>query len=94
MSINPLEESIMPSTAATVEEPVSSEQLDHVAGEKDRLIVVREGKEVAAVVPLEDLEILEELDDLLEQADIEAARKEAQEKGTVALGEVKARLGL
>lgn len=84
----------MPSTVAMVEEPVSPELLDRVAGEKDRLIVVREGKEVAALVPLEDLEILEELDDLLEQADIEAARKEAHQEGTITLREVKARLGL
>jgi prevent-host-death family protein len=84
----------MPSTPASIEEHSISDLIDKVAGEKNRLIVVREGKEIAAVVPLEDLEILEELDDLLERNDIDAARKEAQEKGTIALEEVKARLGL
>jgi len=84
----------MPSTPASVEEQHISDLIDKVAGQKDRLVVVREGKEIAAVVPLEDLEILEELDDLLEQTDIEAARKEAKDKGTIPLEEVKARLGL
>ncbi len=84
----------MPNIPATIEEHHISDAIERVTSEKDRLIVVREGKEIAAVVPLEDLETLEELDDLLEQADIEAARKEAQEKGTIPLQEVKARFGL
>ncbi len=32
-----------------------SSVLDHVRTDKDRVIVIREGKEVAALVPLEDL---------------------------------------
>jgi len=84
----------MPSKPASVEEGHISDLIDTVVGEKNRLIIIREGKELAAVVPLEDLEILEELDDLLERDDIEAARKEARETGTVPLEEVKGRLGL
>ena len=87
----------MPNTPATIEESHLSDAIERVSTESERLIVVREGKSVVAVVPLEDLETLEELDDILDQADIpeiEAARKEAQEKGTIPLAEVKARLGL
>ena len=87
----------MSHTPATVEESHISDAIERVSAASERLIVVREGKSVAAVVPLEDLETLEELDDILDQADIpelEAARKEAQEKGAIPLAEVKARLGL
>jgi PHD/YefM family antitoxin component YafN of YafNO toxin-antitoxin module len=81
----------MPSTSATIEEIHLSDAIER------RLIIVREGKRVAAVVSLEDLEMLEELDEILDQADIpeiEAARKEAQEKGTLPLAEFMAKLGL
>ena len=71
-----------------------SSVVDHVTMDKDRVIVIRDGKEVAALVPLEDLELLEELEDLLELEEIEASRREAQEKGTIPLNDVKARLGL
>jgi PHD/YefM family antitoxin component YafN of YafNO toxin-antitoxin module len=84
----------MPSVPANMEEQRISDLIDKVAGEMHRLVVMREGKEIAAAVPLEDLEILEELDDLLKHADIEAAREEAQEKGTIPMEEVKAKLGL
>ncbi|MEW6533031.1 MAG: type II toxin-antitoxin system Phd/YefM family antitoxin [Thermodesulfobacteriota bacterium] len=84
----------MPSTSATVEEDRISDLIDRVTVEGDRLVVLRGGKKVAAVVPLEDLVTLEELDDLLEEAEIEAAREEARTEGTVPLAEVKARLGL
>jgi len=68
--------------------------LEHVMREKHRAILIRAGKQVAAVVPLEDLETLEELDDLLEQEEIEAARKEAREQGTVSWEAIKRELGL
>jgi len=80
-------------SAATVLDDISS-VLDHVTVDKDRIVLLREGKEVAALVPLEDLELLEELEDLLELEEIEASRREAQLKGTIPLQKVKARLGL
>jgi len=87
----------MPNIPATIEECHISDAIERVSSESERLVVVREGKRIAAVVSLEDLEMLEELDDILDQADIpeiEAARKEAQEKGTLPLAEFMARLGL
>jgi prevent-host-death family protein len=87
----------MPQTPARIEESHISDAIERVSAESERLIVVREGKEVAAIVPLDDLESLEELDEILDQADVpelEAARKEAQKKGTIPWAEVKRRLGL
>lgn len=45
---------------------------------KERVILTRRGKPVAAVVPIEDIEFLEELED---HADLEAARKALAEGG-------------
>jgi PHD/YefM family antitoxin component YafN of YafNO toxin-antitoxin module len=84
----------MSATPPAVEINDIPDVLEHVMRDKDRAILIRDGKKVAAVVPLEDLETLEELDDLLEQEEIEAARKEAREQGTVAWEAIKRELGL
>ena len=59
---------------------------------KERIILTRRGKGVAAVVPMEDLELLEDLED---QIDIREARKALKEGGKpIPLEEVKKRFGL
>ena len=45
---------------------------------KERVILTRRGKPIAAVVPIEDVEFLEELED---RADLEAAREALAEGG-------------
>ena len=40
-----------------------SELLSRVANKRERILVRRRGKDVAALVPVEDLELLEELQD-------------------------------
>ena len=57
----------------------------------ERVIVRRHGKEVAAVVPIQDLQLLEAIEDRI---DIDAAREALKEKGSVAWAKVKARLKL
>ena len=54
-----LEAETMPHTPATIEESHLSDAIGRVSTESERLIVVREGKGIAAVVSLEDLEMLE-----------------------------------
>jgi prevent-host-death family protein len=44
----------------------------------ERIVLERHGKPIAAVVPIEDYQLLEELE---EKADIEAVRKARKEKG-------------
>ena len=59
---------------------------------KERVILTRRGKPVAAVVPIEDVEFLEALED---QADLEAARKALAEGGpAIPWGEAKRQLHL
>ena len=58
-----------------------AETLNRVAGKRERVIVRRNGKSVAAIVPMEDLSALEELED---RRDLRAAKKalaDAKKKG-------------
>ncbi len=54
-------------------------------------MLTRRGKELAAVVPIEDVKLLEELEDRL---DFETAREALKEEGTIPWEKVKAELGL
>jgi prevent-host-death family protein len=58
---------------------------------KERIVLTRRGKDVVALVPIEDLNFIEELEDRL---DIEAARKALKEPGSVSWQKVKKDLGL
>jgi prevent-host-death family protein len=65
---------------------------------KERTIVSRRGKDLAAVIPIEDLRLLERLAreemDRIDIEDARAALAEAEEKGTIPLREAMKRLGL
>lgn len=70
-----------------------SDTLNRVSYGKERIVIKRHGKEIAALVPMEDLEFLEELEDRLDLEEARAALAEAEEKGTVPWEEVKKDLG-
>jgi prevent-host-death family protein len=74
------------------------EIVNRAAYGKERTIISRRGKDLAAVIPIEDLRLLERLErEEMDRIDIEeahAALKEAEEKGTIPFEEVKRRLGL
>lgn len=57
----------------------------------ERTVVHRRKKAVAAVVPIEDLKLLEHMEDL---ADIQDARKALKEKGRIPLAKIKQEMGL
>jgi prevent-host-death family protein len=63
----------------------------------ERTIVSRRGKDLAAVVPIDDLRLLERLAqeeiDRQDIADARAALKEAEEKGTISLRDLIRDLG-
>ena len=73
-----------------------SETLDRVVRNRERVIVRRQGKEVAAIVPMEDLAALEEMEDHLDAKDFRAAKRQWQRGGrkTVTWDKLKAELGL
>jgi prevent-host-death family protein len=68
-----------------------SDTLNRVSYQGERIVLHRRGRDVAALVPLEDLETLQALEDHL---DIEAARKALKEKGSISAEDLRAELGL
>ena len=68
-----------------------SDTLNRVAYGGERIVLHRRGKDLAALVSVEDLQLLRELEDRL---DLEAARRAMKEKGTLSWEDVKSELGL
>ena len=71
-----------------------SELINRAAYGKERVVITRRGKELVAVVPIEDVKLLEETEERIDIEDAHAALVEAKEKGTVSLAELKEELGL
>lgn len=72
----------------------SGDVLGRVQYGKERIAVTKNGKEVAAVVSIEDARLLERLEDVLDVEDALAAIDEAERDGTMSLDELRAHLGL
>jgi len=71
-----------------------SDLINRVAYGKDRIVLTRRDRPLAAVVPIEDVALLEEMED---REDLRAARKalrEVKRKGTIPWSQVKKELGL
>lgn len=69
-----------------------SEVLSEVSYGGQRLVLQRHGKDLVAVIPVEDLALLEELEDRADLADVKAAL--AEKAPRVPWGKVKAKHGL
>jgi antitoxin Phd len=68
-----------------------SDSINKVAFGKNRLILHRRGKNIAALIPIDDLELLEAIEDRIDLEDAKRARKE---KGSVSLAEAKKLLAI
>ena len=75
-----------------------ADTVNRVAYGKERIVISRRGKELAAVIPIEDLHLLERLiAEAEDRLDIEAARralKKSEREGTTLLDVLKRDLGL
>ncbi len=71
-----------------------SDTLNRVSYSKERIVIRRHGKDLAALVPMEDLRFLEELEDRLDLEEARAALSEAETEGTIPWDKVKKDLGL
>ncbi len=71
-----------------------AELMDRVANAKDRVILTRRKKPLAALVPLEDVELLEELEDRADLEAAKAAREEVKREGSIPLDRVLAEFGI
>ncbi len=67
--------------------------LNRVAYRGERIVLHRRGKDVAAIVSVEDLKLLEQLEDERDLKMARAALKEAEKKGTKKLASLMKELG-
>lgn len=61
---------------------------------KRRVVITRRGKEWVAVVPMEDLEVLQALEDQIDLADAKKTLRDAKKNGTIPWSKLKKQLGL
>ena len=66
-----------------------SELVNRVAYGKDRVVLTRRNKPLAAVVPIEDIALIEEIEDREDLKAARAALREAKRKGTIPWSRVK-----
>jgi prevent-host-death family protein len=71
-----------------------AEALNRVSYGGERIVLHRRGKDIAALVPVEDLRLLQELEDRIDLDEARAALAEAKRKGPVSWRELKKELGL
>ena len=71
-----------------------SDVVNRAAYGKERVSLLRHGKQVAVVVPVEDLALLERLEEQIDLADARTALAEARVEGTTSLEDLAAELGL
>jgi prevent-host-death family protein len=70
-----------------------AELLSRAAYGKERFVVTRHGKELVAIVPLEEVTLLDRLRSLLTRKEFEAALAEVEEARTRPWSEVRRELG-
>lgn len=70
-----------------------SDLLNRVAHNKERIILTRRGKEIAAIIPIDDLELLQSIQDKQDLHEAIDALKEARHLGTVDLAQLKEQTG-
>ncbi len=71
-----------------------SDLINSAAYGKERIVLTRRGKALVAVVPIEDVELLRELEDCSDLTAAEEALEDARVHGTIPWETVKAELGL
>ena len=68
-----------------------ADTLNRVAYKGERIVLERRGKRVAVLVPVEDLDLLEALEDRI---DVEAAREALKSRARIPWKRLKSELGL
>ena len=71
-----------------------STTVNRVAFGGERVVLTRHGRRVAAVVPIEDLELLEALEDARDFDEVRAALADPENRRPIAWDELKLQLGL
>ncbi len=68
-----------------------ADTLNRVVYGGERIVLARRGRDLAAIVPMNDLELIRAIED---RVDLRKARRALKEKGSVPWKKVKADLGL
>lgn len=68
--------------------------VNRVAYGKERVVLTRHGKELCALVPIEELSLLERLRTTVDEMDVDAVRAEAATGETVEWAKLRRELGL
>jgi len=71
-----------------------SDLINRVAYGKDRVVLTRRNRPLAAVVPIEDIALIEEIEDREDLKAARAALREAKRKGTIPWARIKKELNL
>ena|ERR1041384_7306658 len=71
-----------------------AETISRVAYKGERIVIDRHGKDVAAVVPVEDLRLLEAIEDRIDLSEAREALAATKSEGTVSWKSLKADLNL
>lgn len=64
--------------------------VNRVAHDNERVILTRRGKEIAVLIPIEDLKVLQDSQDKYDLRDAIEALKQARHMGTISLDKLKA----
>lgn len=70
-----------------------TELVNRVAHHKERIILTRRDKEIAAIISMEDLKLLEESQNKTDLEEATEALKEARAQGTLTLEALKTEIG-
>lgn len=70
------------------------EVISEAAFAKKRFVVTRRGKRLAAIIPIEDLEMIEAIEDNIDLEDARKAIADVKKKGATSWNKVKTELGL
>ena len=68
--------------------------INRVAHSKERIILTRRGKEIAAIVPIEDIKAIDVSQDKHDLHDAIDALKEARHSGSITLSQLKEDVGV
>lgn len=71
-----------------------STTINRVAFGGERVVLTRHGRRVAAVVPIEDLDLLERLEDARDLDEVRSALADPEDRNRIGWEELKAELGL
>jgi prevent-host-death family protein len=70
-----------------------TELVNRVAHNKERIILTRRGKDIAVIIPIEDLQLLQSSQDKQDLNDAAEALRDARQHGSITLDALKEQIG-